>query len=174
MSTEETIVEETTVELPTRKVPKSFNDLLKPELVAAALAFGANEDGSAKEIKADLLELGVTWENYMEAFYPEEPVLEKVEEFTMPPATDIEDWIDEEVNEVSEVQTIDPRPQLAPQEKYLIKFKGENPYFERGRYKFSQAKPYAIMPADDAQAALTEEPEKFRQAFPAELQEFYS
>lgn len=160
-----------------KKVPKSFNDLKKEELVKAALAFGADETGNAAEIKADLASLGVTWKMYAQAFklegYEELP---DDTEFEMPEPTDVEDWPDaEEGEEMTEspLVTAAPTPKLDAAEKYLIKFKGENPYFEFGKYKFTQENPYGIMPADDAQRALTQEPEKFRQAFPAELKEFY-
>jgi hypothetical protein len=166
----------TSTEVAPKKVPKSFNDLKKEDLVKAALAFGADESGNAAEIKADLASLGVTWKMYAQAFkldgyeaLPEEP-----EEFEMPEPTDVEDWPDAEEGEnVSAVVTAAAVPKLDAAEKYLIKFVGENPYFEFGRYKFTQDNPYGIMPATDAQSALVKEPEKFRQAFPAELQEFY-
>ena len=163
------------------KEPKSFNDLNKDQLVAAALAFGADETGTKESIKADLAEMGVTWPMYAQAFkvgkYADADLDEVVEEFEMPEPVNVEDWPDApEVGEnvQPELATAPSVPQLAPAEKYLIKFIGENPYFEFGKYKFTQESPYGIMPASDAQTALTKEPEKFRQAFPAELQEFYS
>ena len=157
------------------KVPKSFNELRKPDLVKAANHFGSDPEGNAEAIKADLLESGVTFEQYLKVFHPTSPVEEKPEPFKMPEPTNIDAWpdADEGVNEVT-VMTVPPTPQLAPAEKYLIRFIGENPYFEFGSYKFTTDKPYGIMSATDAQKALVEEPTKFRQAFPAELEEFYS
>lgn len=158
------------------KVPKSFNDLNKTALVAAAEYFGSETEGNAAVIKADLLESGVTFEDYLAAFHPDVAVKAPEAESVLPEPVDVENWPDAEegVNEVTEtVVTVPPLLELAPQEKYLIKFTGENPYFERGRYKFTTDKPYAIMSAKDAQDALVEEPTKFRQAFPQELQEFY-
>jgi hypothetical protein len=167
----------TTTEVAPKKVPKSFNDLNKAQLVEAALAFGADDSGNAADIKADLASMGVTWKMYAQAFKLEgyEAIPEEPEEFEMPEPVDVEDWPDAEEGEElnSPVITAAPTPKLDAAEKYLIKFVGENPYFEFGKYKFTQENPYGIMPASDAQNALVKEPEKFRQAFPAELQEFY-
>lgn len=156
----------TSADVAQKKVPTSFRDLRKAELVDAARSFGTLEEGNAEEIRADLADAGVTWEMYKKAFglesdttveaVVEEPVLE-----------------DEGVEEVTDVVTADPNPVLARQDKYLIKMTRKNPYFEFGRYKFTQDKPYAIMNANDAQRILESE-DGFRQAYPAELQEFYS
>lgn len=168
----------TSTDVAPKKQPKSFNDLNKDQLVAAALAFGADENGNKEEIKAELAEMGVTWTMYAKAFkldgYEDTPDDDTT--FEMPEPTDVEDWPDapEGGENVNNLVTAAPVPQLQPAEKYLIKFIGENPYFEFRRYKFTQENPYGVMPAADAQDALTREPEKFRQAFPAELQEFYS
>jgi hypothetical protein len=157
-------------------VPKSFRDLKKAELVAAAVAFATSEEGNAEAIRADLEENGVTWEMYAKAFklegYEEE---EPVEKFELPAPVDIEQWPDEGGEEVVEqvIITAEQQPQLAPQEKYLIKMTRKNPYFEFEDKKFTQEKPYAIMPAQQAQRILESE-EGFRQAYPAELQEFYN
>lgn len=167
----------TSTEVAPKKQPKSFDDLNKDQLVAAALAFGADEKGTKAEIKTELEELGVTWKMYAEAFKLEgfDSLPNEVEKFEMPEPTDVEGWPDapEGGEEVEDVVTQE-EPVLVPSQKYLIKFVGENPYFEFGTYKFTQEKPFGVMPAEDAQAALTKEPTKFRQAFPAELQEYYS
>ena len=157
------------------KVPKSFNDLKKADLVAAANYFGTETEGNVEALRADLLDSGVTFAEYLKAFYPEEEV-KLTPDVGMPDPVDIEDWPDAEEggDEVTEIITAAATPTLAPTEKYLIKFVGQNPYFEFGPYKFTQEKPYGIMPAADAQRALVSEPTKFRQAFPAELEEFYS
>ena len=166
----------TTSDVAPKKVPKSFNDLNKPQLVEAAKAFGTEEEGNVAELRADLLDNGVTFDMYLKKFYPEETVEEEPEVFQMPEPTNVDDWPDapEGGDEVGEVVTAAPTPRLQAAEKYLIKFIGENPYFEFGPYKFTAEKPYGIMPANDAQRALVEEPTKFRQAYPNELEEFYS
>lgn len=156
----------------------SFETLKKPELVAAARAFGADEDGTAAEIRASLLENGVTWEMYQAAFAPkQEPEPEPAPEPQTPNVIKSSDITPaKEVNtvtETTEVVTAEAVPQLQAQKNYLVKMTRENPYFEFGKYKFTQENPYAIMTAEDAQRILSSE-EGFRQAFPAELQEFYS
>lgn len=157
------------------KTPTSFKDLNTEQLVAAADYFGADLEGGDDGIRASLLENGVTWKMYVKAFelpghetIPEAEALEPLQ-------VDLEDAPDapEGVEEVSEVITTVEVPDLAPREKYLIKFIGENPYFEFGKYKFTVDRPYGIMSSTDAQAALVQEPKKFRQAFPEELAEFY-
>lgn len=147
-----------------KKTPKSFRDLNKDELKAAALYFGTEDEGTKDALVADLAENGVTWEQYVDAFLAEKPepsVPETVEEF------------DEAFEAASPVKVEAARPTaLTPQSSYLIKMDRKNPYFEFGTYKFTQDNPYVIMPADAAQAILTQE-QGFRQATPAELQEFY-
>jgi hypothetical protein len=94
-----------------------------------------------------------------------------------------EDYVDEDVPVVVEDEeegepvtqtpvTAERNAALQPQKEYLIKMTRENPYFEVGRYKFTQEHPYAIMDATTAQHVLSNE-EGFRQAFPDELKEFY-
>lgn len=166
----------TTSDVAPVKVPKSFKDLNKTELLAAAEFFGTDTEGNVQALRADLVDNGVTFEDYLQAFHPTAPVEAEPEPFEMPEPVDVNDWPDEDEggDTVNDVITAAPSPQLAAQEKYLIKFIGENPYFEFGKYKFTNEKPYGIMPATDAQRALVEEPTKFRQAYPAELEEFYS
>ncbi len=156
------------------KVPKSFNELKKAELLQAAAFFGTESEGNVEVLRADLVENGVTFQQYLEAFHPTAEVKVEPDPFVLPEPTNIDDWPDAPEGGEDVVVTAPATPTLAPQEKYLIKFIGENPYFEFGKYKFSNEKPYGIMPASDAQAALVGEPTKFRQAYPAELEEFYS
>lgn len=163
------------------KVPKSFNELNREQLVAAAVAFGADSEGTKNEIKADLLESGVTFDQYLTMFHPKSSGAEvaaqvEAEKFVMPDPVDIEDWPDapEGGDNMDTLVTVNEVVALDPEMKYLIKFVGENPYFERGRFKFTREKPYASMTADDAQEALESEPTKFRQAFPKELKEYYA
>jgi len=173
MSTAENVVTSTDV---APKKPTSFRDLKKAQLIEAAAYFGTKDDGGVEELRADLSEAGVTWDMYVKAFKldghedlpePADRTFRKVE-------LEDEDEDDEEVVEtVNEIVTVEEKPVLAAQEKYLIKMTRANPYFEFRHYRFTQEKPYAIMSADDAQAILESE-SGFRQAFPAELREFYS
>lgn len=142
-----------------KKTPKSFRDLNKDELVKAAQYFGTEDEGNKEALVADLAENGVSWEQYAEAFLVEKPA--PVDEVVEAPVKE----------EPVKVEAARPTA-LTPQSSYLIKMDRKNPYFEFGNYKFTQDNPYVIMPADAAQAILTQE-QGFRQATPAELQEFY-
>lgn len=170
----ENVIKTTDVE-PSKLVapkPESFNDLSREELERAANWFGSETEGTDEEIIADLDDFGVTWNMYAREFKVEGYEHLPPQDAVPPRQVDESDLLDGEV-EVTEPITQAPVT-LAPAEKYLIKFIGENPYFERGKYRFTTDRPYAVMPATDAQRALVEEPTKFRQAFPAELAEFYS
>jgi hypothetical protein len=166
------------VELPTKeaKVPQKWSDLNKPQVIAAASAFGTREDGTVKEMLADLQDANVSWTDYQVAFGLVEPPAAEDRGFTKVSEDEVEiDWIDGEVedNMTETIVTVPRIATMAPAEKYLIRFIGDNPYFERGKHKFTKDKPYAIMSASDAQDALVDEPKKFRQAFPDELKDFY-
>lgn len=168
-TTTETKVEETV------KVPTSFKDLKAKELKAAALAFGVDETQGADGIRAELLENGVTWEMYEEAFKVKPETVE-VEESTVITSKDVNpprEGVDEVTITTPEIITAEEAAPLAASSKYLIKMDRKNPSFEFRRYKFTQENPYAVMDADDAQAILSKE-DGFRQAFPNELQEYYS
>lgn len=176
MSSDENVV--TTTAAAPKRQPKSFSDLKKDDLVSAARYFGTLEEGNTSEIKADLAEAGVTWKMYAQAFKLEgyEDAPDEDTSFEMPEPVDAEDWPDAEEGEnvpTPALVTASAQPKLQAEKDYLIKFVGENPYFEFGKYKFTQEKPFGVMPAKDAQDALVKEPDKFRQAFPAELQEYY-
>lgn len=152
-------------------LPSSFAALHKDQLIAAAQYFGTVEEGSEELIRADLEDAGVTWAEYCHAFkLPVPEGADQPVDFPEP----VDDWDEKEGEEVTDIVTVQEAPALAADSKYLVKFIGKNPYFEFRRYKFTADKPYAIMPAADAQDVLESEPTKFRQAFPKELQEFYS
>lgn len=161
------------------KKPTKLSELQKPELLAAAKHFGSDEKGNAKELLASLVEDGVTIEDYNLVFHPEpeKPVEQQAAPAPNVLTTDVLDEIygegEEEVPVVEELVTAPENADLAPKQKYLIKMTRKNPYFEFKHHKFTQERPYAIMSASDAQEILSTE-EGFRQAFPAELEEFYS
>ena len=143
-----------TTDVAPKKEPKSFKDLNKAELVAAAVAFGTETEGNVKVLREDLEENGVTWEQYMAMFHPEKKAEKEPEKFELPEPADVNDWPDEEVDTVSEIITQEAVPMLTPQQKYLIKMTRQNPYFEFEDKKFTQENPYAIMNADQAQRIL--------------------
>lgn len=153
-------------------LPTSFKALHLDQLRAAADYFGSDSVGNEEAIRVALEDDGITWEMYAKEFGLPLP---EGETFA-PPTPDLpekhDDWIEKEEEEVSEVVTQAPVPTLAAEQKYLIRMTRKNPYFEYGRYKFTQDKPYAIMSAEDAQSILESE-QGFRQAYPKELQEFY-
>lgn len=163
MSNDNNVV--TTTQVAPKKHLTSFNDLNKEQLVQAAAYFGTDDSGNVSNIKADLTENGVTWEMYVNAFLKEE-------EDETEPEDEVFEEDDEGVEEVAEIVTQEPTVRLSPQEKYLVKMTRDNLYFEFEDKKFTQEKPYAIMSAEQAQRILQTE-EGFRQAYPAELQEFY-
>jgi len=170
------VVEEVELPVVEVKVPQKWSDLTKSEVAKAAEAFGTKETGTIKDMLADLQDANVSWNDYQIMFglIPEPEVEERG--FTRVDEDDVEiEWLDGEVedNMTETIVTVPRIAAMAPAEKYLIRFIGENPYFERGRHKFTKEKPYAIMSAEDAQDALVDEPKKFRQAFPDELKDFY-
>ena len=163
----------TSTEVAPKKTPKSFKDLNKPDLVAAAIAFGTEEEGTAVEIRTDLEDAGVTWDDYVKAFKLEGheniPDPEEAAPLQVELLDDDDEGGEEIVNEVVAAPAV---PHLAVAQDYLIRMTRGNPYFEFEKYKFTQDNPYAIMPAAAAQRILETE-DGFRQAFPAELQEYY-
>jgi hypothetical protein len=151
----------------TAKVPTSFKNLNKEELLAAAEFFGTETEGNVTVLKMDLEENGVTWESYAKAFL--EPKVEDVV---------AEDAVGEAVSELEnidepEYNIVTAQPNIVMPEKYLVRMTRKNPYFEFKRYKFTADNPYAIMDPEDAKDLLEGE-EGFRQAFPSELSDFYS
>lgn len=167
----------TSADVAPKKNPTSFAELSLAQLQEAARAFGSDSEGTKKAIHANLVEDGITWPMYVKQFKLEGHESIPDAELVEPTQVELPDGDDEEGVEELSNDTVTTAPQvaeLAPQGKYLIKFIGENPYFEFKKYKFTQEKPYGIMPPSDAQAALVNEPKKFRQAFPDELAEFYS
>jgi hypothetical protein len=145
----------------TAKVPTSFKDLNKEKLLAAAEFFGTDTEGNVTVLRMELEESGVTWESYAKAFL-DPKVEDAAEEATV-------EVIEDEVEPI----IITAQPNIVQPEKYLVRMTRKNPYFEFKRYKFTAEKPYAIMDPEDAQDLLEGE-EGFRQAFPSELQDFYS
>lgn len=149
------------------RIKEGFAGLNKAQLVAAAEYFGTETEGGVETLRVDLEENGITWKMYTDVFRKDEKKPEGVVT-----SDDVNVKEEETVPEATEVVTAAPVA-FAPQSSYLIKMTRKNPYFEFKKYKFTQDNPYAIMPAEDAQEILSKE-EGFRQAFPAELQEFYS
>lgn len=162
------------------KPKKSFAELNKAELVAAAERYGSLTEGTNEVIRAGLLEDGITWEQYAKDFgLVEEPevntqnvvksedVAPKNTGSSVGPHLNIES----EVNNVTTVTT-ETNPLLPQGDMFLIKMVRDNPYFEYKHYKFTQENPYNVMNLSDAQSILTEE-EGFSQATPLEAKSYF-
>ena len=145
-----------------KEEPRSFNELRKEELVALANHFGTNPEGTNKVIVVDLVDNGVTWEMAAETLGFS---VNKDAKRGRKPVEKDEVKKEDIVTATEEV--------LKPSAKYLVKMERENPYFEWRSYKFPTEKPFAVMDANDAQEILSTEV-GFRQAFPQELEEYYS
>jgi hypothetical protein len=152
--------------------PEGFASLDLPTLHSVADYFGVEKADTPAEQIANFAEDNVTYSDYAKAF--KVPLPEDYQEEDAPVTVETEE------PSVSKAPVTAERHQsLKPQEEYLIKMTRDNPYFEvasvvnRNKiYRFTQDHPYAIMDAATAQAVLSKE-ERFRQAFPDELREFY-
>lgn len=170
--------------------PSKFEDLDAAELYRAALADFAlpveEADKTKKKVLlAAFLEGGVEWSDYL-GMHPElvpepEPAAPAYEPS---PANTIDNEVPVDpaakwdlpegakvavaVPEIIVAQPIAP----SPTQQYLIKMTRTNPIFETRGHRFTQAHPYALVNAADADYILTRE-DGFRQATPSELQEFY-
>jgi hypothetical protein len=154
----------------------SFNSLKKEELFRTAVedfAVDVTPESSKADIITALAEDGVTWAMYREAH----------------PAVDVEDEepaVAPNVVTSSDVTGVVAEPAVVttPRVKtrvevntsspdlYLVKMDRDNPYFEFRGYKFTQAHPFAVMPADAADAILKREV-GFKIASPSEAAEYY-
>jgi len=147
-----------------------------------AVNLSDDEKSSKKLIAAALLENGVTFEQYLE-FHPErrddfpeyakpvEPVATPVAENVVTSA-DVLDG-----NEQVEIVTKEAQPVLNANQQWLVKMDRQNPVFEVSApsgavHVFTQAHPYVLMSAVDAEHVLHED--GFRQAYPSEIQDYYS
>lgn len=176
-------------------MPKSFKELKKTELQAAALAFGTEDEDSVNEVgvealRAGLAESGVTWEQYAELFLQEEEAASNVitSEVVNSPVGDVDEVaalrariaeleaqapvVVNNFNEEPTIVTKEEFAPLSPNEQWLIRMTRANPLFEIAGHRFTQDHPYALMTAADAEVVLQEE--GFRQARPSEVQEYYS
>lgn len=142
-----------------------------------AVELSDEEKTSKKLIAAALLESGVTFEQYLEMNpnqrekFPEYAKPEKPKE----PVSSENVVTSEDVvsgNEPVEIVTKEARPVLSNNQQWLVKMERKNPLFEIAGHRFTQDHPYVLMNAEDADIVLREE--GFRQAYPTEVQEYYS
>jgi len=151
--------------------PTSFNDLDLEELRRTAVedfAVDIKATDNKKTVLAALVEDGVKWEQYatlrgLNTVKSNAPAPPPVGVFEQPVVRD------EEV-EIITAQPLDANPAV---QKYLLKMERENVRYDVRGYKFTQEHPYALVSPEDAEYILTNE-KGFRQAWPSELEEFYS
>lgn len=154
---------------------KSFKDLKIEELRRSAVEDFAVEIGEkdGKDIIiAALVESGVSWSDYV-AQHPEVAPIEEtpVAVVTSKTVTSTETIAPVPTEEI--VVRVKEEVVSAPTDKFLIKMVRENLMYETRGHRFTKQHPYALVSPADAQYILSKE-DGFRQAFPDELQEFYS
>lgn len=153
------------------ELPTGFGDLDRDELYRTAVADFAvdvDKEANADVIRAALLESGVEWAQYVEMHpevAPEPPVKETKAAKKAAAAKVVAPKPAKE-----EVVVQQPLPASQP---WLIKMVRENLLYETRGHRFTQEHPYALVDAEDAQFILDKE-DGFRQAYPEELQEYYS
>jgi len=161
--------------------PTSFEDLETKELYRSAVEdFAAAVDeadkGKKKVLLAALVEAGVEWSDYVAQHpevVPEKPVYQPTPNQTVETVEPLEGFPEEEVAVVqAPVQVQVQQPIAQNDQPYLIRMTRDNLVFETRGYRFTKDHPYALVSAKDAQFILSKE-DGFRQAFPAELDEFY-
>lgn len=142
----------------------SFHELTKPQLLEVAEAFGIEVDArkSARNIVAEIVSDGVTWEMYQESVGAVEREAEM---------NDFESVDD------TPAHTAQPRVESADQAfgrptVSLVKMVRSNPTFEIRGYRFTKTHPYALVKNEDVDFILNTT--GFRIATPNEVAEFYS
>lgn len=155
-----------------KKKPQAFKDLPVEELRRSAVedfAVPVADTDSAKVVVAALTESGVKWQDYV-AQHPEvapEPNVIKAGP-SSPESLSVESAVEVEGDVI-----VATKPVAKATDKFLIKMTRSNPLYETRGYRFTQEHPYALVNPDDAEFILSNE-DGFRQAWPSELEEFYS
>lgn len=147
----------------------SLQNLNKKKLLEAAEFYGVDvaDDATNQEIVQALIEEGVNDALYKKDFMKEEAPENVVTSKSVAPKKE-----EDVMTELDEV--VEPRKEVyTPQQKLLIKMERKNPLFEFEKYRFTQERPFHVMPADVAERLLRSET-GFRQAFPAEAEDFFS
>lgn len=148
--------------------PTSFNDLDTETLRKTAIedfAVDVSATDNKKTILAALVEDGVTWDSYAKL-----KGLNTVKSNpTPPPSVGPVATVPEKEVEIITAQPLD----TSTEQKYLLKMERENVRYDVRGHKFTQEHPYALVSPQDAEYILTHE-KGFRQAWPSELEEFYS
>lgn len=163
--------------------PTKFEDLGVAELRRSAIedfAVPVEENDNKKSVLAALVESGVSWSDYVDQHpevKPEEPAVK-------PAAT----FVEREPEPSREGSVITAESMRAPEplapvtaaavvaegsQPWLIKMTRENLRYDTRGYTFTKEHPYALVKPEDVPYILEKE-DGFRQAYPTELQEFYS
>lgn len=150
--------------------PTSWNDLDTEVLRTTALedfAVDIKADDNKKTIIAALVEDGVKFEQYATL-----KGLNTVKSnAATPPPVGVFEAAPVAEQEV-EIVTAVPITQQ-PEQKWLLKMERDNVRYDVRGHKFTAEHPYALVTPADAEYILNHE-KGFRQAFPSELEEFYS
>lgn len=140
----------------------AFDDLKLDKLNEIATFFGEAlpEKATIKSAAAHLVESGITFDMYKEAFPADFPVE------TVAPVDPLA---------VSEGEAVLKRQAVRPVQKsvVLLKMTRMNPTYEIMGYKFTKTHPYLPVAEDDASEILSNA-EGFSIASPREVEEFYS
>jgi len=148
--------------------PTSWDDLDVGVLRTTALedfAVDVKADDNKKTVIAALIEDGVKFEQYATL-----KGLNTVKSNpTPPPSVEVNVTVPEQP---VQIVTAQPLTEQAPQ-KWLIKMERDNVRYDVRGYKFTKEHPYSLVSPADAEYLLNKE-KGFRQAFPSELEEFYS
>lgn len=129
------------------------NDVLRQ--VAEHFGVDLEPKDTKKVIIGKLVEDGVSWDMYKEAF------------------PDIEDIPDEPQPEASVEEKKEEPATVRPKPTVLLKMERQNPLFEIRGYSFSKDHPFLPVTEEDANYIISNI-EGFRIAMPKEAEEFYS
>lgn len=148
--------------------PTSWNDLDTEVLRTTAIedfAVDVKADDNKKTIVAALVEDGVSFDSYAKL-----KGLNTVKSNpTPPPTVEVNVSVPEQPVEIVTAAPLTEQPQ----QKWLIKMERDNVRYDVRGYKFTKEHPYSLVTPEDAEYLLNKE-KGFRQAFPSELEEFYS
>lgn len=136
----------------------SFNTLKKPQLEAVAEGFGLDvpEKATVADLKTAINEADyIEWDQAVAILKDAELWTEK----------------DEEEYQAARAEAI--AEQAAKPKDTVIRMRRANKSYEILGYRFTQANPYALTTAEDAETITDLDPEGFNYATPKEVAEFY-
>jgi len=136
----------------------SFNTLKKAQLLAVTQGFGIDggEKPTVESLRAAIAEADyVEWDEAVEILKRENL------------------WTEEDAAKEAEVKAEAVAEKAARPKDTVLKMLRANKSYQIMGYDFTQANPYALMTAEEAEAITDLEPEGFRYASPKEVAEFY-